>query len=213
MTTREVHIESQPREGRGGSSAAGRLRRTGLVPGVVYGGGVAPESIALDPRPLLSLLSQEGGQNSLIHLKIGSRELRRMVMLKELQYHPISGRLTHVDFARVEMNQKIAVEVPVHVVGTAAGVKNEGGLLELVHRTVRVKVLPAEIPQFVEIDVTELHTGQHVEASELKLPAGAELAMPPHETIVTVLGKSAQAEEAPGAAATTEAPAAEAPQG
>ncbi|MFN7966424.1 MAG: 50S ribosomal protein L25 [Acidobacteriota bacterium] len=212
MTTREVHLEVQPRTTKAGSAESRRLRNAGQIPAVVYGGGVAPESILFDARPVLQLLSTEGGRNSLIHLKIGDRELRRMVMLKEVQVHPITGRLLHADFARVEMDRKIVVDVPVHIVGTAVGVKSEGGLLDLIHRTVRVKVLPAEIPSFIELDVTELHTGQHVEASELKLPTGVELVMSPHDTIVTVLGKTAEAEEAAGPAADAAAAQAPAPE-
>ncbi len=212
MTTREVHLSVQPRVGKSGSAESRRMRSEGRIPAVVYGGGVAPESIEFDARPVIQMLSVEGGRNSLIHLKIGDRELSRMVMLKEIQVHPTSGRLLHADFARVEMNQKIVVEVPVHIVGTAVGVKSEGGLLELIHRTVRIKVLPAEIPSFIELDVTPLHSGQHVEASELTLPAGVDLVMSPHDTIVTVVGKTAEpAAEVSAPVAGAVAPAAPAP--
>lgn len=206
MTTREVNIEVKPREHGQGSAAARRIRRAGMIPGVVYGGGVTAEPVELDPRPVQALLKTEGGRNTLIHLRIGDRELRRMVMLREVQHDPITGRLTHADFARIEMNQKITVDVAVHAVGVPLGVKNEGGTLEVVHRTLRIKVLPTSIPPFIEVDVAALHAGQHIEASEVVLPAGADLAMPPGETIVTVLGK--QAEEV---AAPVEAPAAAAP--
>jgi large subunit ribosomal protein L25 len=210
--SQQVQLQVDSRSDRGGSGASRRLRRAGKVPAVVYGGGVAPEAVELDPRPILALLGSESGRNTLIQLRIGERELKRMVMLREVQWHPVTGRLLHADFVRVEMDKKIAVDVAIHALGVPLGVKNEGGTLDLVHRTIRIKVLPNAIPDFIEVDVSELHAGQHIEASEVKLPAGAELAMPPHETIVTVLGKTAEPEPeaAPAdAAAPAETPAPE----
>lgn len=192
-----VNFEVTPRE-EFGKNAAGRARRTGLVPAVVYGGGREPQGVLVDPRRIESVLHSESGLNTLIHLKVGERELKRMVLIREIQRHPVTERILHADFVRVEMDRKIEVSVPIHVVGTAPGVKNEGGLLEMVNRTVLVRCLPAEIPDHLELDVSELHNNQHLEAKDVPLPAGIELAATPNEVIVTVLGK--QAEEAKPAA-------------
>lgn len=196
----EVNIVVQHRD-QIGKNESRRLRRSGLVPGVVYGGGREPEGISIDPRPLEAVLVSERGKNTLIHLTIGDRELKRMVLIRELQRHPVTDRLMHADFVRVEMDRKTDVAVPLLAIGIPLGVKNEGGLLEYVHRTVTIRILPADIPQHIEVDVSELHVGQHIEASDLKLPAGAELLMPPTETMLTCVGKKAEEAETPAAGA------------
>ncbi len=210
-----VNFEVTPRE-EFGKNAAGRARRTGLVPAVVYGGGREPQGVLVDPRRIEGVLHQESGLNTLIHLKIGDRELKRMVLIRDIQRHPVTERILHADFVRVEMDQKIEVAIPVHVIGTAVGVKNEGGLLEMVNRTVLVRCLPSAIPDHVELDVSDLHNNQHLEAKDVPLPEGVELAAIPNEVIVTVLGKQIEeakpaAEEEAAAEAAEAAPASEAP--
>jgi len=199
-----VNFEVTPRE-EFGKNAAGRARRSGFVPAVVYGGGREPQGVLVDPRLIEGVMHSERGLNTLIHLKIGDRELKRMVLIREVQRHPVTERVTHADFVRIEMDKKIEVAVPVHIVGTAVGVKSEGGMLEVVNRSVSVRCLPAEIPDFVEVDVTELHDGQHLEAKDVPLPTGVELAAHANDVIVTILSR--QAEEAkPAAEAEVAAP-------
>jgi len=203
-----VNFEVTPRE-EFGKNAAGRARRSGYVPAVVYGGGREPQGVLVDPRLIESVMHSERGLNTLIHLKIGEHELKRMVLIREVQRHPVTERVTHADFVRVEMDKKIEVAIPVHIIGTAPGVKSEGGMLELVNRAVFVRCLPGDIPDFVEVDVSELHNNQHIEARDVALPAGIELAAHPNDVIVTILGK--QAEEAKPAAEAEVAPAAAEP--
>ncbi|MCU0232083.1 MAG: 50S ribosomal protein L25 [Acidobacteria bacterium] len=204
-----VNFEVVPRE-EFGKNAAGRARRAGYVPAVVYGGGREPQGVLVDPRLIEGVIHSERGLNTLIHLKIGDRDLKRMVLIREVQRHPVTERVTHADFVRVEMDRKVEVAIPVHVVGIPVGVKSEGGMLELVNRSVLVRCLPGEIPDFVEVDVSELHNNQHISARDVALPAAVELADSPHEVIVTILGK--QAEEAkPAAEAEAAAPAAAEP--
>jgi large subunit ribosomal protein L25 len=203
-----VNFEVTPRE-EFGKNAAGRARRSGYVPAVVYGGGREPQGVLVDPRLIESVMHSERGLNTLIHLKIGEHELKRMVLIREVQRHPVTERVTHADFVRVEMDKKIEVAIPVHIIGTAPGVKSEGGMLELVNRAVFVRCLPGDIPEFVEVDVSELHNNQHIEARDVALPAGIELAAHPNDVIVTILGK--QAEEAKPAAEAEAAPAAAEP--
>jgi len=203
-----VNFEVTPRE-EFGKNAAGRARRSGYVPAVVYGGGREPQGVLVDPRLIESVMHSERGLNTLIHLKIGEHELKRMVLIREVQRHPVTERVTHADFVRVEMDKKVEVAIPVHIIGTAPGVKSEGGMLELVNRAVFVRCLPGDIPEFVEVDVSELHNNQHIEARDVALPAGIELAAHPNDVIVTILGK--QAEEAKPAAEAEVAPAAAEP--
>ncbi len=186
-----VNFEVTPRE-EFGKNAAGRARRSGFVPAVVYGGGRDPQGVLVDPRLIEGVMHSERGLNTLIHLKIGDRELKRMVLIRAVQRHPVTERVTHADFVRIEMDKKIDVAVPVHIVGTSVGVKSEGGMLEIVNRSVLVRCLPADIPEYVELDVTELHEGQHLEAKDVPLPAGVELAAHGGDVVVTILSKQAE---------------------
>ena len=126
--SQQIVIEVEPRETLG-KNASRRLRRAGLIPAVVYGGGREPVGVQVDPRPVEAALHSPMGLNTLIQLKLAGRDLRRMVLVREIQRHPVTEQLLHVDFVRVEMDRKIEVSVPVELVGTPVGVKNEGGIV------------------------------------------------------------------------------------
>lgn len=190
----EVTISVQPREA-AGSGAARRMRRSNRVPAVVYGGGGDPVGIDVDPRAIEAVLSSDRGVRSLIQLSLAGKDLRRVVMIKQTQRHPATENLLHVDFIRVDLDKKIDIDVPVELVGQAEGVKNEGGLVEHVTREVRVRVLPTQIPDSLELDISALHIGQHLEAKDIELPDGMELVSPPTETVLTVVAKPTAVEE------------------
>ena len=173
-------IEVKERAERG-KNAARRLRVSGEVPAVVYGGGLESFSVSVS-EPLIRKLLRTGGENAIFQLKLGANE--RSAMIKEIQYDPRNGDLVHIDFQRIIMDQLLRVKVPVEVVGTAAAVKNEGGMLDFVTRELEVECLPGDIPEVLEVDVTDLHIGQHVEADEIELPEGVTLVDDPHRTIV-----------------------------
>ncbi|MDH3285117.1 MAG: 50S ribosomal protein L25 [Acidobacteriota bacterium] len=198
----EVVVEVGHREERG-KNAARRLRRRGMIPGVVYGGEREPAPVDFDARPVEVILDSEKGLNTLIQLRLAGRDLRRMVMIREVQRHPVTERLLHADFFRIEMDQMVDVQIPVHLIGVPIGVRDEGGMVAHINREVSVRVLPSEIPESLDIDVTELHIGQHVEVGDLELPPRVELLSPPTETVLTVIAKVAE-EEAPVAAEAAE---------
>ncbi len=189
----EVVIQAEPRESTG-KNASRRLRHEKKIPAVVYGGGREPEGVVLDPRTVEAALSSDRGLNSLIHLRIGDRELKRMVMIRDIQRHPVTDLLLHADFVRIDMEKKVQVSVPISLTGVALGVKNEGGMLDFVNRSIEIEVFPNLIPGEIELDVSELHLGQHLEASDVDLPEGATLLTPPTETICTVTGHKEEAE-------------------
>ncbi len=208
--SQEFHIEVIERDAEG-KNASRRLRKAGKIPAVVYGGGRDPVSVQVDPRPVEAVLDSPRGWNTLIQLKVGDRELKRMVMLRDVQRHPATEALLHADFVRVELDELIVVNVPVELTGTPVGVKTEGGLIDFVNRQVQVKTLPGLIPDTLPVDISELHVGQHLEAKDLPLPEKVELVSPPTETICVCAGKSASEEEeaeAEAAAAEAEAEAA-----
>ena len=146
-----------------GKNEARRLRVAGQIPAIVYGAqkagdAPAPESVAVDPKPFMRILHSSSGLNTLITLKIaGGNEAR--VLVRNVQRDPVTQHLLHADFYRVNMDRKIKVTVPVTLRGEARGVKVDGGVLDFVHREIEVEVLPAEIPNSIEIDVTDLGIG------------------------------------------------------
>jgi large subunit ribosomal protein L25 len=146
-----------------GKNEARRLRVAGQIPAVVYGAqkageAPAPEAVAVDPKPFMRILHSSSGLNTLITLKIADGNEAR-VLVRNVQLDPITHHLLHADFYRVNMDRKIKVTVPITLRGDARGVKQDGGILDFVHREIEVEVLPAEIPNSIEIDVTDLGIG------------------------------------------------------
>ena len=165
----EATLEAVKREGRG-KNEANRLRMAGQMPAVVYGtpkAGRAPEgvAVAVDPKTLLRILHSESGANTLISLKLDGGESR--VMVKEYQLDPVTHQLLHADFYQLAMDKAITVTVPVVVVGDARGVKLQGGMIDFVTREIQVLCLPADIPENITIDITELALNQSIRVREL----------------------------------------------
>ena len=139
-----------------GKNEARRLRRAGQVPGVVYGGDTpGGTAIAVDPKTLLQIFHSESGVNTLIGLALDGGKPSQ-VLLKEFQLHPVTQELLHVDFYRLAMDKAITVTVPVALKGEPAGVKQQGGVLDFVNREVQIECMPTEIPEHLEVDVSEL---------------------------------------------------------
>jgi large subunit ribosomal protein L25 len=147
-----------------GKNEARRTRRQGKVPAVVYGGdGQAATPIAVEPRALLRLLHSEAGQNTLIALNLGSGADTR-VLVKDFQLDPVTHQVLHADFYRVAMDRTLHVTIPVITKGEPKGVKQQGGILEFIRREIEIEVLPGDIPESIEVDVSELmlHEGVRV---------------------------------------------------
>jgi large subunit ribosomal protein L25 len=154
----DATLEVVKRDGRGKNEAR-RLRVSGRIPAVVYGArkdGKAPTGVpvAADPKEVLRILHSEAGANTLINLKFDGGESQ--VMVKEYQLDPVTHQLLHADFYQLAMDREITVTVPVHIKGESKGVKLQGGMLDFITREVQVLCLPANIPERIEIDVTEL---------------------------------------------------------
>jgi large subunit ribosomal protein L25 len=153
-----------------GKNEARRTRRDGLVPAVLYGasGGAGKEAtaIAVNPKAVLKILHSESGANTLISLKLaGAADAR--VLIREYQLDPVTHQLLHADFYRVAMDRAIQVMIPVVVRGEPAGVKQQGGILEFVRREIEIECLPGDIPEHVEVDVSELMLHQGVRVRDL----------------------------------------------
>jgi large subunit ribosomal protein L25 len=165
----EATLEAVRREGRG-KNEANRLRSSGRIPGVVYGTGSkgkAPEgvAVAVDPKAVLKILHSDSGANTLITLTLDGGHSR--VMVKEYQLDPVTHHLLHADFYQLAMDKAITVTVPVLVKGEPKGVKLQGGLLDFVTRDIEVLCLPTDIPEHIDVDVSEMMLGQSIRLREL----------------------------------------------
>jgi len=197
-----------------GKNEARRTRRGGKVPAVVYGAtgdaGKAAVPIAVEPKALLRILHSESGANTLISLKLaGAADTK--VLVKEFQLDPLTHQVLHADFYRVAMDRKITVTVPVTVKGEARGVKQQGGVLDFVTREFEVECFPADIPEHVEVDVTELMMGQGVRIRDIVqgvkwTPVSDTDTMLVHVVAIKVVEEAPAAEAVPVAGATPAEP-------
>ena len=198
-----IEVEERAEAGR---NEARRMRKGGRIPAVLYGSGKPVLRLSVDPRSIETVLHSEAGENTLLQLHLKGREAQRHAMLKEYQLDPITGRLMHADFIRIEMSARLTVSVPVRPVGTAPGVKEQGGLLEIVHREIEVECLPADIPEHIQVDVSELRMGEPIRLADLKPAGNYRFVEEPDTVIITVLAPRAEEEVAPAAAATPAEP-------
>jgi large subunit ribosomal protein L25 len=162
----DATLQAEKRGGRGKNEAR-RLRASGRIPAVVYGAekGKAVE-IAVDPKTLLRILHSESGVNTLIGLQLDGGDTR--VLVKEYQLDPIDHKLLHADFYQVAMDKTLTVTVPIVLKGEAKGVKQQGGIVDFVHRDIEIEVLPGDIPENITVDITELMLHEGVRVRDLQ---------------------------------------------
>ena len=165
----DATLDAVKREGRG-KNEANRLRAAGQIPAVVYGSkkeGKAPEGVALsvDPKAVLRILHSDSGANTLINLRVDGTEAR--VMVKEYQLDPITHQLLHADFYALAMDKEITVTVPIVLKGESRGVKQQGGIVDFVTREIEVQCLPTNIPEHIDVDISELMLNQSVRLKDL----------------------------------------------
>ena len=158
-------LEAQPREA-GTKGHARRVRRDGKIPAVVYGAGKESVSISVDPRVVSRILNSETGHNTIFDLALSGGE-RTKAMIVDWQYEPIKGKLLHIDLKRIALDKVLKVSVPIFLVGEAAGVKQEGGIMEQMLREVEIECLPADIPSHIDADVSHLTFGKVLRVGEL----------------------------------------------
>lgn len=195
----ELTLEVTRRED-GGKNVARRYRASGKVPAVVYGGHRDPVAITVDRKTVSELIHKsEHGVRSIFLLKMSGTDQQRHAMIKDIQIDPISRRMTHIDFVRVQMDEKVRVTVPVHINGTALGVK-EGGILDWQIRDLHIECLPGQIPDAVEVDVTDLGAHDYLRISDLTLPQGVKVFDDPDRVVVGVTHAKAEVEVAPAEA-------------
>ncbi|MFZ0732206.1 MAG: 50S ribosomal protein L25 [Candidatus Sulfotelmatobacter sp.] len=157
-------LEAQPRDP-GTKNDARRVRKDGKIPAVVYGAGKDSRSISVDPRVVTRILNSETGHNTIFDLTLNGEKTKAMIV--DWQYEPIKGNLLHIDLKRIALDKVLRVSVPIFLVGEAAGVKQEGGILEQMLREVEIECLPADIPSHIDADVAHLTFGKVLRVSDL----------------------------------------------
>ena len=190
MERHSIEAELRTKTGKG---AARQIRRSGLIPGVVYGRGNDPRAIKVDPQNIEKLLLS----NAIFDLTFvgeDGKEDEAVVIIKDYQKDVIKRNLLHVDFQFISMDEKITVSVPMHLEGEAAGVR-DGGVLQQLLREIEIDALPAEIPEEITIDISELEVGESLSVADLELPEGIDLITGSDEVIVTVVTPTELIEE------------------
>jgi large subunit ribosomal protein L25 len=208
METVEISIERRTATGKG---AVRKLRAAGHVPAVLYGPKRVATHVTVDAEQFERRLAHLEGSHLIRLLHAGGTDAElheRMVLLREMQCHPVTGRVLHADFYEVDLTERIAVSVPLHFIGKAAGVV-AGGILQPILRELEVECLPTEIPEFIEVDVTALGIHDAIHVADVKLPEGVGAIGESTRTLVTVLPPTVEAKPAEAAEAAPEAAAPE----
>lgn len=178
-----------------GKGSARKLRAAGRAPAVLYGHGVDPVSLVIDPEALDQMLRSSGaGLNTLIDLAGEPSVAGRTVIVKEMQRHPVQGSLLHADLYVIDLEERISVSVPIHLIGSPQGVSMGGGLLDHALREVELDCLPGAIPDSIDVDVTALEIGDSLHVGDLVLPEGVELKTDAAQSVASVVTPKAEEE-------------------
>jgi large subunit ribosomal protein L25 len=205
-TSFELVAEFRETQGKGASR---RLRHDGKVPAILYGGHLAARALTLSHQKLLIMLENERFYSTILNLKVG--EESQAAILKDVQRHPFKNAVVHVDFQRVEENEKIRINIPLHFSGAAIspGVKSQGGIVSHMRTEVEISCLPKDLPEFIEVDISGLSLNESVHLSQLKVPVGVVLVELAKEDAAVVAIHSPRAEEPEPTAVAAAAPGAE----
>jgi large subunit ribosomal protein L25 len=182
-------------------AGAKKLRTTGRIPAVIYGRQAQPQNLEVIAKEMENLIHHSASENVLVDLAVkeDSRP-KRLALVQEVQHHPLSGKVLHVDFHEVAEDEKVTVMVPVETVGEAAGVKTGGGVLEHVLFKIKARALPKDLPEVITVDVSHLNIGQAIHLGEIKAPPGVEILGEKQIPVIAVAAPRTEEEEAAEAA-------------
>ncbi len=197
-----IVVRAERREARG-SAAARRLRRAGRIPAIVYSEGRPGEPVWLNAHDFGLMLQHHRGEHMLVNLELEG--VRRTVLLKEVQHHPLNSSVLHVDFYEVSMTRRIRVEVPLRLVGDPVGVTQQGGILDHLLRSVEIECLPGDIPEEITVDVSSLAVGHHLSVGDIRLDPARYRILTARDIAIAAVSMPKAEEAAPAAAATEEA--------
>ena len=204
MATEKLTAQKRTTTGKG---AARKLRANQQVPGIIYGHAREPQAITLDEREIERMLERVSADTTVFELNVGGSVARSLI--REVQRHPFKKQILHIDFQELVAGEAVTVDIPIRLVGTAEGVRNQGGTLDQIMRTVSVEVDPAKIPNHFDLDVNALTLNQSLHVSDLHLPAGLKVLEDLNATVCVVVPPRIEAEVAPVVAEGAEAAPAE----
>jgi len=182
----ETVVTAEARSSRGKNEAR-RVRVSGKIPAVIYGAFKDPRSVTVNPKDILRIIHSKTGHNSIFDVEVPGEEKTPVIVADE-QYHPVNGRLLHIDLKRIDLTRKLRVFIPVHAKGEAKGVKQQGGVLDLVTKQVEIECIPDDIPDEFVVDVSELMIGNAVRASQIQPKEGVRILTAPDIVIAHVVG-------------------------
>jgi len=181
----QIVIEAQ-RRSNGGKNVKRRLRQSGRIPAIMYGAGKEPLSIAVDPERVTGILFSESGRNTIFTVSVDGKE-HANAMVKEYQLDPVKGNLIHADFLEIVMDQLLELAVNIEIVGEAQGVKLDGGIMDLVTRAIEVECLPADIPESIKVDVTNLKINDYIRVKDIQIDPKVKILTDPEVVVVTIV--------------------------
>lgn len=154
-----------------GRNAVKKIKAAGFVPAVIYSHNQTPVNLQVNERSINNILAHAAGEHVLVDLEVAGGE-SQLAIIQEVQHHPVSQRILHVDFHGVSATEAVEASVPVEPVGEAVGVKSFGGILQHLHRNISIKALPKDLPEIITVDVSELAVGASLHVKDIQLPAG-----------------------------------------
>ncbi len=175
-----------------GKNEARRLRVSGKIPAVIYGAFKEPVPVAVNPKDITRIMRSKSGHNSIFDVEVEGGE-RTPVILADEQFDPVKGHLLHVDLRRIDLTRKLRVSIPIHTSGEAKGVKQQGGILDVVTRSIEIECVPDDIPNDYEVNVTELMIGGTIRVSDLPVKTGVRVLTPGEAVVAHVVGQKEEA--------------------
>jgi len=198
---KSVPLNAAPRA-LGRRAGAKKLRSEGRIPAIIYGRQAKPQSLEVEAKEMENLIHHSVSENLLVDLAVkDDGRAKRLALVQEVQHHPLSGKILHVDFHEVAENEKVTIKVAVETTGEAVGVKTGGGTLEHVLFKVTVRALPKDLPESITVDVSHLNIGEAVHIGEIPVPAGVEILGDKNIPVIAVAAPRTEEEEAAEAAA------------
>lgn len=202
---KSVSLNAAPRV-QGRRAGAKALRTAGRIPAVIYGRQVTPQNLEVNAKEMEDLIHHSASENLLVDLAVkDDQRPKRLALVQEVQHHPLTGKVLHVDFHEVAEDEKVTVNVPVETSGEAEGVKTDGGTLEHVLFKIKVRGLPKDLPEVITVDVSHLKIGQAIHLGEIPAPANTEILGDKHISVIAVAAPRTEEEEAAEAAAAADA--------
>jgi large subunit ribosomal protein L25 len=192
----DIDINAEKRE-EYGKNASRRIRREGKIPAVLYGAKTDAVPLTIKKEDIIQILKSDSGENTLFKVIIGKKGMPAMI--KDLQTDPVRDEILHVDLIHIAMDREIKVSVPIDLIGEAIGVKSEGGFVDQMLRELEIECLPNDIPEQVEVDITDLHMQQSLKVNDITLPSGIKMISDPESVIVVIASPVKEEEKAPEA--------------